>query len=370
MRKIQHAEMKEMNYELVLRSILHGGTVGRVDLVRETDLSASTVSRCVAKLVQSGIIVEAGITERSKLGRKAINLRVNSDILNVLLVDIGAERVNFALGRADGTIQKLKSCETPEVFDRILDEVRRVVKVLRRVDVVAFSVPGMVDVENKTIMFVPSTGWRDIKVRIEGVEVFVDNEANLAIIAEAFHRSEIRNSQCSVFVTVREGFGTGIWINGKIYRGPSFTAGEFGHTVIDLRSEERCHCGNKGCVENFTSVLKLFPEMGSSYPQKINELILKNDVKLVDYVEILSTALANIVNALNPEYLIIGGELVGLESSFYQRLEEMVKLKSLHHAAMILKVVPSTFTTDTYLYGALYAVFEEYLIPKVLQLIS
>ena len=67
------------------------------------------------------------------------------------------------------------------------------------------------------------------------------------MIAEAFHHEEIRKSQCSVFVTVREGFGTGLWINGEIFRGPSYTAGEFGHTSL-IYTVVKMSLGNTGCL--------------------------------------------------------------------------------------------------------------------------
>lgn len=370
MKKIIHSEMKENNYTLVLRTIFQNKRIGRVDLARETGLSPSTVTRCVSRLMEKGYILETGARGLPSHGRKPVNLEINPEALRVLLVDIGAHVTNFALGKANGEIEKLESITTPDKFGNLLDEVYHLLRILGKVDVIAFSVPGMVDVNSDKIIFVPSHGWKNLKVSIEGADVFLDNEANLAIIAEAFQHEEIRKSQCSVFVTVREGFGTGLWINGKIFRGPSYTAGEFGHTTIDIRNRQICHCGNNGCVEEYTSVTNFFNTFGERLRKEINLLLKQASKKIEDYIEVLARAIANIVNALNPEYVIIGGELAGLRDEFYEKLEKQIKKYSLFPAASILKVRPATFKTDTYLYGALYAVIQEVFIPKAIESIS
>lgn len=366
MKKILHSTMKENNYALILRTILHSKSIERVSLVKETGLSPSTVTRCVSQLVQNNVLVETGPSEQIGVGRKAINLEINPDVLNVLLVDIGAEKTNYAIGKANGDIEKLESSKTPSEFYEIIENIETILNSYKSVDVIAFSVPGMVDTDNDTILFVPSKGWKNIKIEIPNKTVYVDNEANLGMIAESFQHENIRKSKCSVFVTVREGFGTGLWINGSIFRGPSFTAGEFGHTTFDLSSNIKCHCGNTGCLENYVSISSFFGKINKDWRKHINELFISQSERINHYIELLSQALRNIVNSINPEYLIIGGELSGLVDEFYKKLEEKVKEKALEHSGSILKIMPSTFTHDTYLYGALYAVLEEYFIPKVI----
>jgi len=362
--------MKENNYSLILRTVHHCRTIERVNLVKLTSLSPSTVTRCVNELINENYVVEVGTSEQNvKVGRKAISLKINPQSFQTLIVDVGAYNTNYAIGYADGTIEKLESSSTPEDFQEILNDVDSLLRYYKKVEVVAFSIPGMVDVENDTILFVPSRGWKNIKIEISGKVVYADNEANLAMIAEAFQREEVRKSKCSVFVTVREGFGTGLWINGQIFRGPSFTAGEFGHTTIDLYSDRVCQCGNNGCIDTYVPVSYVFGKQPRNI-QKYFEADWKSSNKILDYIEILSRALANVVNSLNPEYLIIGGELSGLNERFYEFIEVKVKEHALEHAGKILKVLPPTFSTDTYLYGALYATIEDYFIPNVISKIK
>ncbi|AMW33502.1 ROK family transcriptional regulator [Fervidobacterium islandicum] len=368
--------MKENNYSLILRTIHHYGTIERVKLVELTALSPSTVTRCVNELINENYVVEIGTLKQGKekkVGRRAISLKINPKSFRVLLVDVGAYVTNYAFGYADGTIEKLESSATPDDFYEIIAEAESLIhsyKGTKDVEVVAFSIPGMVDVENDTILFVPTHGWKNIKIEITGKVVYADNEANLAMIAEAFKREEVRKSKCSVFVTVREGFGTGLWINGEIFRGPSFTAGEFGHTTIDLEGAEHCKCGKDGCIDPYISVSKNFGEYSRNLQKFFTSEDWKNSPKVLKYIDLLSKALANVVNSLNPEYLIVGGELAGLSQEFYKFLEDKVKSYSLEHASKILKILPPTFSKDTYLYGALYAAIEDYYIPKVISKIK
>jgi len=373
LKKILHSTMKENNYLLILRTIFHEGTIERVSLVKKTLLSPSTVTRCITDLNNAGYILEIGPAEQEgngKLGRKAISLKINPRSFQVLVVDIGAVRTNYAIGNADGTLEKLESSSTPDTFEEILEEVNDILQNYKDVEVVAFSVPGMVDVENDTILFVPSKGWKNIKINVEGKVVYADNEANLAMIAEAFQREEVRKSKCSVFVTVREGFGTGLWINGELFRGPSFSAGEFGHTILNMQSSNLCRCGNYGCLETYTSISRVFGKGLKDAQSHLNKLFRKKAAEFLEYIETLSVALTNIVNAINPEYLILGGELSGLDVEFYELLEKKIKGRALENSGKILKVLPPTFTHDTYLYGALYAVIEEYFIPNVISKVA
>jgi len=367
--KILHSNMKENNYSLILRAIFINKSIERVNLVKETLLSPSTVTRCVSKLVKTGIVIEKGTSSENRVGRKAITLEMNPEAFKVLLVDIGASKTNYAIGFLNGSLNKIKAIETPKKFEEVLENVYELLKDYKDIEFVSFSIPGMVDVDNNEILFVPSRGWRNIKINVPGKRIFADNEANLAMITEAFQNENIRNSKCSVFVTVREGFGTGLWINGEIFRGPSFSAGEFGHTIIDIKSNEICHCGNRGCVEQYTSLSKYF---GKNFELKkyLKGSSIKKDSKLKEYTEILSKALVNIVNSLNPEYIIVGGELSGLPRTFYEEIEDLVKKSSLEHASKILKILPPTFTNDTYLYGAFYATIENFFIPEIIESIK
>lgn len=363
--------MKENNYFLILRTIFHNKTIDRVSLTKITGLSPSTVTRCVTQLLERGVITETSrLEEKTGVGRKSIELAINPDALKVLLVDIGAQNTNYALGMANGEFVKLESGKTPNSFDEIIDNVNSLTKSYNDVEVVAFSIPGMVDTDNDTILFVPSKGWKNIKIEIPEKVIYADNEANLAMIAEAFQREEVRKSKSSVFVTIREGLGTGLWINGNIFRGPSFTAGEFGHTIFDLSSNIKCRCGNNGCMEGYVSITSYFGKLQKDWGKYLSDLYLRKDKRMQEYIELLAKALMNIVNSINPEYLIVGGELSGLPLDFYKDLEYKLKSKVLEHSASILKVLPATFTHDTYLYGALYAVIEEYFIPNVITIIS
>ena len=121
-KKILHSTMKENNYSLILRTIFHNRSIERVNLVKETLLSPSTITRCVAQLVDDDVIIETNPSQYGKIGRRALNLEINPNALKVLLVDIGAQRINYAIGKANGDIEKLEYSKTPKKFENILEE--------------------------------------------------------------------------------------------------------------------------------------------------------------------------------------------------------------------------------------------------------
>jgi predicted NBD/HSP70 family sugar kinase len=137
-----------------------------------------------------------------------------------------------------------------------------------------------------------------------------------------------------------------------------------------MQSSNLCRCGNYGCLETYTSISRVFGKGLKDAQSHLNKLFRKKAAEFLEYIETLSVALTNIVNAINPEYLILGGELSGLDVEFYELLEKKIKGRALENSGKILKVLPPTFTHDTYLYGALYAVIEEYFIPNVISKVA
>jgi len=141
-KKILHSTMKENNYSLILRTIFHNRSIERVNLVKETLLSPSTITRCVAQLVDDDVIIETSPSQYGKIGRRALNLEINPNALKVLLVDIGAERINYAIGKANGDIEKLEYSKTPKKFENILEEIHSMLGYIDSVDVVRSQFQG------------------------------------------------------------------------------------------------------------------------------------------------------------------------------------------------------------------------------------
>jgi predicted NBD/HSP70 family sugar kinase len=159
--------------------------------------------------------------------------------------------------------------------------------------------------------------------------VFINNDAKLATLAEVSLNPELPgNQQNIVCVLVKEGIGTGLFLDGRLYTGSNHTAGEFGHMVID-RSGPVCSCGRKGCWLTMAGSREL-------------EKYVK-DSRLDEYIEIFSVGLMNIINALDPNIVVINGAVEKHWNDIYPALDKKLKKHYLNNNPAKIKLLSSTF---------------------------
>ena len=211
--------------------------------------------------------------------------------------------------------------------------------------------PGTVNPTNGNIIFAPNLNLTNIPIGVrvsEGLKlpVYVENDANNAALGEAMFGAAKR-SRSSVTVTLGTGIGSGIVIEGKIYSGPFFGAGELGHHVIHLNGEA-CGCGQRGCWEAYSSATALIRDTVNGAQNNPNSIInsLANgnlnaitaktafdgaiagdniSIGIVEnYLDYLSAGLANIVNIIQPEIIVIGGGISGQGDSLIEAIEMRV----------------------------------------------
>ena len=185
--------------------------------------------------------------------------------------------------------------------------------------------------------------------------MILDNDANAQAYGE-FRFGAGRGYDDMIFVTISTGIGAGIVINGKLYRGMTGTAGEFGHTIVEPDSELTCTCGNRGCImacacgmalpylfekklkEGMQSKLKLPPNFNIS---RINGQTLKKGLDMDDPVSkavisdsayYVGIGLYNLFQTLNPPLIVLGGGLTNwgdfylgkIKDTFYSLARDMI----------------------------------------------
>ncbi|MBQ9252052.1 MAG: ROK family glucokinase [Clostridia bacterium] len=194
-------------------------------------------------------------------------------------------------------------------------------------------IPGIAN-EAGTVIDCTNLGWKYTPLRQEFQKridkpFFVDNDANVAALAESVAGISAGTSS-SVFITLGTGIGSGIIINGKVWKGHHGIGGELGHMILKLDGEP-CSCGNHGCVETYCSATamirmareavakhpdSLILKLAEGNPKKINAKMVFDAVRQEDavakelfqrYVSYLSQAIAGVVNFLDPEVVILGG---------------------------------------------------------------
>lgn len=275
----------------------------------------------------------------------------NKDLL--IGVDVGGTKIYACVLTNNATMEILGEAKLPthahsgkdNVVERIIEVVELSLndakKKLGDVEAIGLAVPGSVDVNKGKVLLASNLGWENISIKkiIEqklNVPIYLDNDANLGTLAE--QRSGAGKGADSVVgVFWGTGIGGGLVLNNQIFHGNSFSAGEIGHSVVD-RDGMTCSCGNKGCLETRSSkwaITKNLRAKEANISFKDNRILKSKKIKtaflkgeknvikeLMTAIDYLSISIANIINILNPQTIILGG---GMIESMEDELMPLIK---------------------------------------------
>lgn len=332
------------------------------------------------ELIDEGLVVELG-EGRSKIGRKPTLLHLNKDFPLFIAIDIKVRDTFIALYDLSAARKKITKFNNSNLLTRPEKYVERLHKTLMdfletkeydSIKAIGVSVQGMTNHSDGKVLFAPNMGWKNVplgtmlkKYFDNDMEILIDNDANLALLAEKWRGSVLRkDDKSAVFLSVNEGVGSGIMIEGKLYRGVTSRAGEFGHTTISLDGP-LCHCGNTGCLERFASVITLIDNCfdGECREKDIikalsvtKELYLKGDKKahqaLHNEAKYLGVGIANIINAIDPSVVIVGGYIRVVWELIENHVIEEVRRRLAIRTPESVRIVGSSFQGLENLEGA------------------
>jgi glucokinase len=307
-------------------------------------------------------------------------------------VDIGGTNIKYGIVSTSGKVLKsgIVSSGKSEGRKGILKNLREAIHSLilfakeRKIKInhIGVGVPGTVDLYKGKVIGTPPNlpQLKDYPLkkylqRHFDYPVFLDNDANLMALAEYKFGSAKGYKNC-LCLTLGTGIGSGIILDGKLFRGSSFAGAEFGHTVICFHGI-RCNCGNYGCVEMYASepaMIKRTKELmknnrspvlykltqGKLNRLKAKELFLAEKFKdkvakkvIGDTAYYLGAALSSTVNLLNPEIVIIGGGVAIFSGKdFLERIETEVRKRAFPSATKNLKMVKAKLGNDAGFIGA------------------
>ena len=346
--KIQGASsefVRDINRRIVLNLIRTRQPISRADLARLSGLQRSTISLIVEELVNEHWVIE-GPTGRLPRGRRPTFLRLNDDRV-IIGVDLRPGETTIALANVNGKFTSQEVIATPTDAQAGVDVlVRRTQALVRsskekKVEGIGISLPGRFTAGH--LVFAPNLKWRDLDIRgpiskATGIDVELENAANACVLA-AIWFDGMESCRNLVVVTVSEGIGAGILINGQLARGLNGMAGEFGHVPLDPDGP-RCGCGSRGCWEVFGSnraALRYYHEStsnagGLSFPDLLsladqgNTRATRALEKMAHY---LGRGMRMIVAGLAPERIILIGDLTRSWHRFGPVIEQEVQAQVL-----------------------------------------
>jgi predicted NBD/HSP70 family sugar kinase len=367
--------IRDINRQIVLNYVRERGPISRAEIAQETALQRSTVSLIVDELKSGGLIEEVG--GESTGGRPPILLSLRTADAVAIGVDLGTIRTIVATSDLAGrVIEQVEFPTDPDArktISLIIEHARNfITRNKGTIDGVGVSLPGLVDYETGTAIFIPHFQWRDLEVAKEireavGLVVTADNDANAAAMAELwFGRPEIREVRDFIIVLVEEGVGTGIVFDGQVYRGQSGAAGEFGHMTIGQDAPVACAAGSRGCWEAFASERAALARYAGSIHgaggkckikfSQLVELAFGGDCDalsaLRETARYLGLGIANLIQGLSPEAVIVGGPIVRAWPLIVGDIKSSVQ-ESICRGLPPAHIIASTLGTEPTLMGAL-----------------
>lgn len=370
----------------LLELIRTGRARTRRELLTSTGLSRSTVAARLDQLVEAGYLRESGVETGSR-GRPSTVLAFDDAHGAVLAADLGATHARAALcdlaGRTLGEVaQNLRISNGPEaVLEWLEAQWRRLLGAsgldAGRVVGLGVGVPGPVDFTTGRPIRPPiMPGWDDYPVRDRleqafGVPGFVENDANVMALGE-FHAG-LSSCPSLLFVKVATGIGAGMVVEGRLVRGVNGGSGDIGHVRIsDAGTGPVCACGARGCLAASAS--------GSALARRLREIGLPaetsrdavglaqaGDPHAIALIReaglLLGDVLATAVTLLNPQILMVGGDLVRAQEHFMVGLQERLYQRTQPLATRDLRIMTSSLGDRAGAVGAARLVIEEVFAP-------
>ena len=337
--------VRGINRSIVLNLIRTRQPISRADLARASGLQRSTISLIAEELIKEHWVLE-GPTGRLPRGRRPTFLRLNEERV-IIGIDIRPPQITLAVGNVNGKFTSQEVIPTPSspkaAVDALIHRIQPLIRSCRarKIEGIGITLPGRT--RAGSLVFAPNLKWPESDIRTPlakatGLEVEMDNAANACVLAAVWfdHVETCRNL---VVVTVSEGVGAGILIDGQLVRGAHGMAGEFGHVPLDPGGPP-CGCGSHGCWEVYASnraALRYYhgskPHSGELSFSDLLSLAEQGDGRAAKALETMAHYLGRgmrmIVAGLAPERIMIIGELTRCWHRFGPVIEAEVQAQVL-----------------------------------------
>ena len=303
----------------------------------------------------------------------------NTNTKLIFAADLGGTHLRAATVDQNGRIHSRFKQNTPQVADAsaIIDAIVSAVREFQKagkISAVSLVVPGTVKVEEGAVVKAPNLPCLDgfplaaALTEQLGLPAILENDANAAAVGEMWQGAAV-GCKTIICVTLGTGVGGGIILDGKLWRGVDGSAAEIGHMCVDPFGGVACTCGSRGCLEVFasaTAIVRMTREASPRYPDSVlqgvedltaemifeagqqdDELALEIFRRMGVY---LGIGLANLINILNPEIIVIGGGVVNGWALFEKHMHQQVEERAF--PLLRVKIVRAKCGDDAGLLGA------------------
>ena len=365
---------------MILSLLRRNGTMSRSAISLTTGLSATTVTKAVAPLIEQGFVRESGAAGGARVGRPAIGIRLVPAAATVCGVQVGVGFVRAGLVDAGAHVVRTVEFDVDpalpatEALTRIAERVQaELIEPAGDVLAVGVAVPGVVAADHRTNDLSINLGWREVPVadvveRVCGVPAAVDHNVRAMALAE--NRFGVGASNLA-FVYASTGVGLGLVLHDAPFDGGRHGVSELGHIHV-VADGERCSCGARGCLETVASEPALARQLAAldvesepGVPSLITlERLAGTDDRVAAVrtrlIDSLSTGIASVVNLFSPDVVVFGGPFPEAPASFLDTLYQVAREQVFSLIRYELRIVPTSFGADAGIVGAASVALEEY----------
>jgi len=389
LKHINHNDMRNRNLALILNCMHQNALISRADISKLTGINKATVTGVVRELIRRGIVIEEGsLGGARKIGHPAIALRINPDAGRVVGVQIGRKFVKAVVANVTpATLWRHVVNTAGKGQQEILDCTRKVIRLALqhalndRLPVlgVGLSVPGIVDIKRNILLCSHELGWERVDLSSlypgpDGIPFYTGNEGHMLALGDRYYGISSR-SDTIIYINLDVSVNGGIVVNSNVLPGELGLAGEMGHMSLNPVGK-LCACGARGCWNTYVGEEALFDRLRSaaaSGRRTVLQEIAGPNLSQLTTADILAAAamgdaltveslhemgrwmgigISNLLNLLNPEYVIIGGPLSDLYDHFYPSMIGEIERQALPWQRECLKIERVRSHEDSGVLGA------------------
>lgn len=381
---LQKSVLRQANERLILNAVRNNPTISRSDLSRITGLSPSSISFIVNRLVRRGILTEEKLEKYSQVGRRPTALRLATDSMLAIALEIKPDGTRLALADLSGRFLRQKLIpwnSNPQVLaQRAHAAIRSMVDQAgsSRVLGVGVGLPGSIQRLGGRVIAAENLNWFnvDFGTPLRGplqLPFYFENSARLSALAEKwFAEPGSKPLHDFIFIATSGGLGTGVFTGGHLLEGATAVGGECGHIILHPDGL-RCTCGNRGCWEQYASdraLCRLYaqyaglPDSTRCDAAGILDLARQGDEAatraLGEVADSLALGLANLLMVFNPEAIIVGDFAADAWDLIEARIWAVLKGRAPRYALAPARIVPTTHASDSALLGGASVVFSHF----------
>lgn len=368
------------NRRVILNAIVELDACSRKDISVATGLDQATVTRAIGPLIDAGIVEEVGLVKGPR-GRRSISLSFSRAGHFILCVRLQRRSFSVALFNLRGetleeTEVRIERGQSPvRTFGQIAETLDGHIASRGAIDGIGIALPGpFLERDERVILMTESPEWqafdlvRALRERYPKLAVYSTHDAKAAGLTVWRERAKQVGSDVLLYISAGQGVGSALVVRGEVFRGSLGLAGELGHTSVEANGP-RCKCGNHGCLELFTSRIALLREV-REFARGNAGTVLTAEARLDDVVRAyhagdalavaevhrvaryLAQGIANCINFVNPDLVVIGDEYVAFGATFLAAVDKYVKASLLPSIYQNVRLELSRIEGDLVLKGA------------------